>query len=292
MQNHSPKSGYALLLVLVTLTICSVSLASLATRSMQANVDSLERLRGLQSRWGRISCSRALLRSAPAAFEAIEKQNLASKRLTKTTFPIALSETLLLGGQRFTVVLADENAKLNLNALRQHGRPGTITQALRKVMGPNSIRTLRNLDRDTNSQTLHSWGEVFDLNLLRALQGSDRVLAEMTHDLTLWGSGKLNIRRASPISLEVTCKGAVTDGLARRIVERHDESPTLNVDLLLRQTVLNETDRERLELLLGDGSTTFSIWIESDDGRQRTQHLSVLYVDADGKQTTESFSLN
>lgn len=190
------------------------------------------------------------------------------------------------------MVLADENAKLNLNALQRLGRPGTLATSLRKVLEPNSVRALRDIDRNPSSQALSSWGQVFDLNLLRALQGSDRVLAELTREVTLWGSGKLNIHRASASSLELACKGVVTDGLARRIVERHDESPTLNAGLLLRQTVLNETDRGQLEQLLGDGSTTFSVWIESDDGRQRSQHCSVSYLDEDGRQSTESFSLN
>ncbi len=289
---RSRKSGYALLLVLVTLTICALALTGLATRSMQANSDSLERLRALQSRWGRLSCSRTLLRDAPAVFDAIEKKMLASDQLSKPIFPIALTETVELGGHRFTMVLADENAKLNLNMLQRLGRPGTLATSLRKVLGPNSNRALRDIDRNPGSRTLSSWGEVFDLKVLRTLQGSDRVLAELTREVTLWGSGKLNLRRASPSSLELACKGIVTDGLARRIVERHDESPTLNTGLLLQQTVLNETDRGQLEQLLGDGSTTFSVWIESEDGRQRSQHYSVSYVDGDGKRSTESFSLN
>ncbi len=289
---QSRHSGYALLLVLVTLTICSVALTGLATRSMQAHVDSLERLQALQTRWGRLSCSRSLLRDTPLLLEAVEKQISASERLSKRSFPVAITETVELGGALFTVILADENAKLNLNALQQLGRPGTVTQSLRRVLGPNAFRALRDLERIPTARVLGSWGDVFDLNRLRALEGSDRVLVELTRGVTLWGSGKLNIHRASPLSLELACKGVVTDGLARRIVERHDESPALETDLLLRQTVLNETDRGRLALLLGDGSTAFSVWIECEDRSQRTQHLSVLYVDEDGRQTTESFSLN
>ncbi len=286
------NSGYALLLVLVALTLCTVALTGLATHAMQANVESLERMQGLQARWGRQSCSHALLRDAPALFEALEQQGPTAGRLEKRAFPVVLTETVSLGGQSFTVIVADEDAKLNINALQQLGRPGALTQALRRVVSPQHFRTFRDLSRTSNNRGLGSWGEVIDLQRLRELEGSDRGLAEMTRGLTLWGSGKLNIHRASDESLELICKAAVTDGLARRIVERHKESPTLETDLLLRQTVLNETDREQLARLLGDGSTTFSVWIECVAGNRRTQHLSILTMDQQGRQVSESFSMN
>jgi len=285
------KSGYALLLVLVTLTLCAVALLELASRSQRVHVDSLERLQGLQARWGRLSCNRVLLREAAALFEAIEQSRTTREDTQPGEFPRVMRESLQLGNQLFTIVLADESAKLNLNALRRWGRPGTTTQLLRQALGPSSFRALRDLERSNRSADLASWGELFDLSQLRASGGNDRDLVELTGGLTLWGSGELNIRRASALSLELACKAVVTDGLARRIVERRSESPTLNTDLLLRQTVLNETDRTQLELILGDGSNAFSIWIECAAENQRSQQLCVLLSDAEGRRVTESFSL-
>jgi hypothetical protein len=287
----APRSGYALLLVLVTLTICAVALLELTSRSQQVQMDSLERLQGLQTRWGRLSCNRVLLREVATLFEAIEQSQTTTEDNQPGEFPTVLRESIQLGNQLFTIVLADESAKLNLNALRRWGRPGTTTQLLRQALGPSSFRSLRDLERSTPSADLASWGEVFDLSQLRAVGGSDRDLVELTRGLTLWGTGELNLRRASAQSLELACKAVVTDGLARRIVERRSESPTLNTDLLLRQTVLNETDRAQLELILGDGSNAFSVWIECAAGNQRSLQFCVLTSDTEGRRVTESFSL-
>jgi hypothetical protein len=287
---RAQRSGYVLLLVLVTLVICAVTLMELTSRSQQVHADSLERLQNLQSRWGRLSCSRLLLREAAALFEAVEQNRSAPEEIRGREFPAVLRESIRLGNQLFTIVLADESAKLNVNALRQLGRPGSGTPTLRQALGPASFGLLRDLDRTARSPNLASWGEVFDLRQLHDGGGNARDMVDLTRGLTLWGSGELNLRRASALSLELACKSVVTDGLARRIVERRREAPTLNTDLLLRQTVINDADRAQLELLIGDGSQAFSVWVECSVGNQRSQHFTVLMSDAEGRRVTESFS--
>ncbi len=278
-------SAYALLLVLVTLTLTSVALTQMASRTLRGHADSLAKLRSLQSRWGRISCERAVLHEAAKIFDSLQT----TQRLTGATESFALKETISLGSQEFTIILADENAKANLNSLAQHGRTGAVPTALRNLLNPNPFRALRNLDSE---KRFRSWGEVFELTRLRELEGSERVLAEVTRELTLWGTGHTNIHRASDKVLESVAKSIVTDGLARRIVERNREASDLECRLLLQQTVLNESDRKKLELVLGDGSSTFSVWVESFDGIVTKQHFSVSYTDDDGRRLTDGFMLN
>ncbi len=291
MRTYSSR-GYVLLIVLVTLTLASVALAQLATRALQENTQSLGRLKSLQSRWGRISCQKAILPRASKTFELLEANQTINSTNRRQPAPAVLSESIRLGDQTFTLILADENAKLNLNTQLNARRKNAAGEALRRLLKPNYFLCAKNLSSVQTTASLASWGEVFELTKLRELDGSSRGLAEATRQITLWGTGKLNIRRAPDSVIEAACKSVVTDGLARRVVERIGESNTLESKLVLQQTIQNIEDQALLSELLGDGSTAFSLWIENTTPSTRSQHFAVQYSDETGRVTTHEVSIN
>jgi len=120
-----------------------------------------------------------------------------------------------------------------------------------------------------------SWGEVFDLVQVSQIAGEDRQVAKMTRNLTLFGTGQLNVFRASDETVLAVCQSAVTKGLGNRVLSAIRETSIRETDLLLERTVQNEEDRQKLRVLLGSNSRSFSIWIETSTKNSRQQRFAV-----------------
>ncbi len=204
--------------------------------------------------------------------------------------PTTIRAIVSLREVTFDILLGDEDAKLNLNALYHYGGPGRTDQAISRVGGPivgvakrllPAVEPMR-LERETRRISLaneddeegegeepilpdafRSWGEVFDLGALDAGLARDASLPNLTIGLTLWGNGQLNFRRASDEAILAVAGLVVQDGAARRIVQRYRESPTATLAVLLQTEVSSEPDRKRLAQLMSEASTNFSIWIDA-----------------------------
>src|SRR5690349_6208254 len=103
-------------MTLVLIAITGLLLAGLARRSMQLALDAAEAQQELQRRWGGITCQRYAFKHADRLLSepavAIDDQNaLPPTRLKYASFQLEL------GGVRFDLLLADENAKANLNTI-------------------------------------------------------------------------------------------------------------------------------------------------------------------------------
>lgn len=272
----SDRKGYALLLVLATLTIASVGLVTIANQTLRNNTQSLALQADLQTKWGGISCAAVALEMAGPVFEALEANNPPGQPI-----PTQLRERLMLGNQVFDLMLGDEDAKVNLHSVATIAGMDTAQNTVKDLIDARYWNCTRQTPQNAaNSSKLENWGEWFDLASLRRMAGDDRTLAELTNNLTLWGQGRLNIHRASDQAIRAQCAAIVPVGLSNRILETMRESKTSSeVDILLQRTVQNSQDRERLAQVLGDGSTSFSLWIEVTqrvDAQQRTDATPTL----------------
>jgi len=281
-----------LVLVLATLTIASMSLVRIANRSLRDNANSLEYVDALQAKWSRLSCRKAILPLADRLFESFESTDDDDERNQRANV-WQLRERIVLGGQSLEMVLSDEDGKSNINSIAANGGPQAVAAALRELVGPTYQSCFRQSAQRRQTQ-FGSWGELIDLNGLRRLDGDDRSLAAMTREVSLWGSGRLNIHRASDQAILVQCESVVTKGVAKRILETIQESRGVaSVNVVLQRTVTNSSDRERLNGLLSNGSTTFALWTESTTRRgDRQQHLALRTIDDKGRVSTLQFSLD
>jgi hypothetical protein len=106
----------------------------------------------------------------------------------------------------------------------------------------------------------HSWGQVFALN--EPIEAPlPRAVAAATSDLTCWGAGRLNVRRASDKALEQLCSEAAGPDAGRRVLKLRREQPLLKPPELLSRLQLSVEQRRRLEPLLTDQSSCYSLWI-------------------------------
>src|SRR4051812_9485412 len=103
------RRGYILLTTLALLVLSSTLLVTLARQTIQRSGEARQSQEDLQRRWGQISCQRALLPHAEAIL-------LNQEKLHQRAFATYRAQ-IQLGPQSFEIILADEQAKTNVNAL-------------------------------------------------------------------------------------------------------------------------------------------------------------------------------
>ncbi len=320
---RSCHQGFVLLIVLVAIIIVGVALTRSARQTAQASIAAIDAHSVMQRQWGIESLQRALLPAASQLFE-ISDRSTRKQRGKQQAFPSIMSDRVVLGKQTFDLLLADEDAKANLNTIYDAGKERACQQAIKDLTGLIGIRSMRLLPSRTSaavvdakqssqessslsptttteenfssrrpkSLAFRSFGEVFDIVQIHQLAGDDRELAKLTRQITLLGSGRLNVFRATDDSFLAVCKSVVQDGQAKRLLEKVRETSLSEIRLILEATISDPSDRQRLEPLLGDSSTRFSLWIESTNGKSRTQTFIAQTPGISGESQTIKFSFD
>ncbi len=316
-----PRRGYVLLLVLAVLVLLVTALAQLSTISIRRALAAADAQVRLQQRVGAESIERALLPRAAALFDTRQQAAEQQLQFGETTGPLDSSryrirDAVTFGGITFDVVLADEDAKLNLNRVYHAAGKSRVDQAVRDLVGPIAARAARTLPavrpipesplggRDESEdaadqaaaaeeipRAFRSWGEVFDLRRLAAVSGSDAALPNVTEQITCWGGGALNVPRASDEAIRAAAACILSDGAARRLVSRYRDNPAVPLEVLLVGEATSESERIALRRLLGQSSTHFSLWLDaSTPARRSLRRFSVMRLTDDGITTNERFS--
>ena len=297
-----------MLAVLVCLIVAGLALVTLAQRSMRLSALAIDKQRSLQEKWGVLSCQRTLLPRADSHFSELEKE--AEEKRERESLPVEpaprdFATSVVLGGIRFDLLLADENAKVNLNhAFHLRGRPGAerlVNRILAGVFHPpvrlfadppkkpvDAFETL--MDDEALPVVFGSWGQVFDLS--RAVgPGSHRSLPQLTARLTLWGKGELNVRRALDDTLLNVSQLVVSQGPARQLQNacRDEEKQEQQVDRLVEQLNVDQEEEFVLQEMLTQHSSCFSLWTTVSSTSAISQRLAILQVDEEGVMRTMEF---
>ncbi len=289
---HHRKTGFALVLVLAILAIAATVMVQIATHNLRLTQESLRAQRNLQTRWALASAEKILL---PIVDDVLVKANqpIGSDQ-QRSGLPVASVRTIVqLDTCRLTVVLADEDAKVNLNVLRATKDHAAFLRSTQSLLGPRAA-TLLSMQPGVQNATFHSWGEVFDLQRLSQQEGDNRALAELTQHATLWGSGRLNIQRADSNAIIELSQTVIPAGTAQSLLQRYEESGRqLPANLLVSTGTENQPEAEQLLSVLRDQSQCFSVWMESEDltGR-RTQRLVIRQIDDEGLAQRFSFAFD
>ena len=185
------RRGATLLIVVACIVLAGLAMVGVTRQSLRMATDSVQAEIELQQRWATTSLQRTMLHSAPRIFADLEQRSLAAGNIGP--FPSSVQTELLLGGVRLNAVLADEQAKLNLNAV-YHSRGVSATElAAQKMKGFSGLRTRlspevpstargrrigdsRETTEDESSEdeidappptpAFRHWGQVFDLSLI------------------------------------------------------------------------------------------------------------------------------
>jgi len=301
--------GYVLLTVVAVLVLLVTVLSRLASTSLQRALAAADAQVRLQQRLGADSIESVVLPRAAKVFDQRQESIPAGD-----TQPIGtLRSALTLGGVTCDLLLADEDAKLDLNQVYHAVGRQRTESILGKQLGPAAARSIRlrpatgslgwdrladaGDDGDPDAvgpsipRAFRAWGDVLDTARLMQTFGTDAALPNVTSEMTCWGGGGLNVRRASQSSIGAAAAcvlpEAAADGMARRL----KENPDLSLEILITQEANTERRRMRLRQMLSETSSHFSLWLDASSPTRRSfRTFSVLRRGDDGDVHHERFA--
>lgn len=266
------RRGHILPMTLAILALASVALARACRVGVEDALAAAREAQDLQRRWGVLSCRDTFLPAAGA---------ILSRREQQARLPTAsLQTSILLGSMQFGLRFGDELAKASLNAI--HGRGGAAAteaaaRAAARAAGTTLTVRLRPLRTSSSPRPFRAFGQVFD----ESAAMSAAPLLAATADLTCFGNGKLNWRRAAPAALAAIIPD--DRDLARQLQALQAAAPQTNPEQALR---LTGKKANIVQDRLTSSSACQSLWIWSGTDVS----LAVRELREDGKTDIRCFS--
>jgi hypothetical protein len=296
---------------MMTIAIAAILLAAVARHSLLLALQAAEAQESLQRRWGATSCQRVFLEQAEDILKQVSDDPHQNADREKDP-PDHATMRIVLGGMVFDLLLADENAKLNLNIIYQMRSPDEVRRVVRESADAGSRLEVRLLPLQTKSTqadepVFDSWGEVFALNRAARDGPVPERLMSATTETTCWGDGRLNILRATEWRIRRLCRyllaPATVDHLlqwrreyfagqqeARRqsaagqqASQANANNPTAAVNrtdqdclAALVQLGLGQNEEQQIGALLTCRSTCHSLWLTVTEGQRTWCSCTVL----------------
>ncbi len=323
-----PRDGYILLMVMVLLIVMATVLTTIATRSLQTSQEAIVSATQFQQRVGIASCQAAFLPNANSIFNKLDDLERTSRSRRREPRHI-IAESVILGDQRFDLVLADENAKVNLNTMYHKIGKAKTNQQLRSQLSINEFRALRltpavgaNVDNSarskaseskskaksgSNAQTsdsdllaatpvesailpaFRSWGEVFAFERLAEQTPAKQMRLDFTNSMTLWGSGQVNINHASEQTVRTVAELVISPPEAKKLVGKMMKSDSVDIQTTLELETIKPSEKKALSSLLGKYSYAYSLFVDVVTLQGRSRKLFVESVDINGAPQLSEF---
>lgn len=278
MAGRLVQSGFVLILVLLALVILATVMVISGRRACQLALLAQARQEELQLKWGVISCRSALL---PLAEYLIQ-----SGREDPRRRPTARACRLTLSGMDFRMVLADEQAKANVNTLFR--RRGESVSTVLTDLQLNNYCPLPVMLRPARLQGGRQPGEpayaystpdhFLAYRSPRELVNVDQAENGPLARLTCWSDGRLNYLGADQASLRAVLEGLVDEQEMAALTRFRQENPDATVEEAFARLQLKPERAAVLRQYLTDFSTCFSLWIVAQ-GRVRQWYR--LYISGD-----------
>ncbi len=189
------RNGYTLVLTLLVLVLAAGAMTGVCRYGMRQTLAASRAEDELQRRWGELSCRNVIL---------INAERILTQAEVARHQPVAtLTRQFTLGGQRFTIVLADEQAKVSVNALyaaRNKGDLGKTDTSIRTLLiasGTTARVALKPSPVPSNTDPTLIAPRAFGSLGQIVQNASPAELLPVSANLTCWGDGKLNFHRAS-----------------------------------------------------------------------------------------------
>jgi len=274
------RPGFVLLMTLVLIAIFALAMVGLARHSLRVAFEAIECQERVQRHWGRVSLVQSALGRAEVILSERDRQRL------------EIAQEVRLGGTRFVLVLGDEGAKVNLNHVYQRGGTAAIRKVTDELVGILPLRYQRNPPnaKAGDFKPYQSWGQVFDCRSLSNSETAVRTLMQAGAQVTCWGSGKLNVRRASQPSVETVCRIAGATEVASKLIDELALNPTTPVEELLSRFDLQDSQRQELSGWLSDHSTCYSLWITMVDNTRSRHEMHIAQVSGEDPADVVCFS--
>lgn len=259
-------------MALIVIALAAIVLTGAARMSAEQALKARTASDQLQLRWGIRSIRMSVLPRAERLL--LDEETHSAKPIVNTIRSCQLGEFVM------TIVIADEQAKVNLNrVIEVQGELAAERAAERVVknrgiavrLSPQIVR--RDAGRAAGSSpridlpSLGSWAQVFDgptPDRLLPLGMTGANLDNLpTSSVTCWGNGKLNFQRASGETIAAAVAQVAPDLPIDRMIELRDRSPNMDATRALEIIGARNDLISRAESLFVQGSLCHSIWIRA-----------------------------
>jgi hypothetical protein len=273
---RSHPRGYVLILTLGLLALAATLLVSVARSSLRHAVEARDAVDGLQRRIGVMSCQNVIL---PHAQDVLIRQEQRSK-----TVVASLRMSVTLGGQRFDLIVADEQAKANVNALLGRSDRDAATSRLRELLEPTGLA--RAIRLRSGEASVGSIGDLFDGVSVESLIGRRGESPAALDLVTCWGNGSLNVRRAPERVLRLASNPPLGPNEVAQLLQLRQNrlqgvravttGPAAGAaDPISRLFVQSNNAGGGTVGGLATGSSCYSLWVIVKDGRRSWEHFDV-----------------
>jgi type II secretory pathway component PulK len=273
--------GYVLVLTLAVLVLVAGALVSSGQLAVRRAASAREAQRELQRRVGIASIRRAILPQA--------EQILAGQEARRGAPMAQHRAAVRLGDITFDLVIADEQAKANLNAMLARASRDVVENRLREALAGTglaaslALRPVIEADRVTVSGPGQIFDNVEPQSLIRSRFGQ---VAPM-ETISCWGDGAVNVRRAPELVLNLALDPPWTRMEVGRLVQARRDMFEANGKRSITVTPAAPQPKDPLARLLQTAqirwgaagltlqSTCHSLWIVTRDGRREWYDLAV-----------------
>lgn len=228
--------GYVLVLVLGLLVLSATLLVAVSRAAGRAAVAARAAEDDLRRRWGVASCRKAVLPYVDQALARLEQE----RRRPAASCAV----TVRLGPNAYELILGDEQAKANVNAMLEASDVTRIETRIRQGLTGSGLANriklrptvgpvvLPNTAADepaapvagVNALRVGAWGQVFDevpaVQLFRPMAGSRLAALDL---LTCWGTGAINVSRTTDAALALAAGRSLTGVEITRLIEARDK---------------------------------------------------------------------
>lgn len=267
------QRGFVLVLVLMVLAISASVLAIAARRSGGRALAAGRALADLQLRWGSQSCRRTCLPQA---------ERLLRQARSPDKAPVAtVRRTIKLGGIEFDLIVADEQAKADVNAVAHRQKMAGVETLLRALQTGRRVLPVRLRPAPPPAHViaavpvqLASYDQLYSIEHPSVLIEAGEV-APAIQRVTCWAGGKLNLSRAEPIVIEQALAGLLTRTQVARLEALRRAKPGAPLEQMVREMELTREQAQALAPWVTATSTCHSLWVIASDGRRRFYQLDV-----------------
>lgn len=287
------QNGFVLLMTLVCVVLVALATVGMARRSFQAAVETKALEADLRQRWAATGLQALLMPQAEALLIRAERVERKPR--------VQAWHRIEVGGFRWDVVVADEQAKADVNQLLETLDAQQATLAVRQLSRGAALTTREMLEvrlrplpapQDSGSQdaptpplqrpSIAGFGQVYVDAPPQALMGTFEEPGP-TSVVTCWGGGPLNIRRAPAEAVRQVCSPLIGQSDADRLVWLRDEQPRASLaELIMRLDFRDEHRQRLLTEALTDRSSCHSLWLVATGPRRSWHTLVVESPDAYG----------
>jgi len=280
------RTGFILVVTLVMIAIAGILLTGICRHSLAMSLAVHQMSERLQKRWGMASCQRAAFRLADEVLVETRRREDGSHDVRSLA---TASLVVNLGGMDFDLLLADDQAKVNVNLLDANLDRETATHTLESLAEGTDVevqlRPLVGESIGTDGLPYKRWEQVFSPHHMSLIDFPDRLVRASRH-VTCWSAGsRLHFWAASDAAISSVAGLVLSPIEVDRLMAQRGASPSGRVSELLNQLDLSRRKRTLLEQLLVDTRSSVSVWIRTGQGTQRSASFSVRMTESDVTRT-------